>query len=69
MTSRKMPPISEWIVELRQFPEELLVGYRAILVLICSKDAATLTPYLNALDNLMQERKIPSKRDSHLRPN
>ena len=67
MTSLKLPPINEWIVELRQFPEELLVAYRAILVLICSKDAATLTPYLNALDNLMQERKIPQKRDSPLR--
>jgi len=67
MTSLKLPPINEWIVELRQFPEELLVAYRAIFVLICSKDAATLTPYLNALDNLMQERRISPKRDSPLR--
>jgi len=64
MTSLKLPPINEWIVELRQFPEELLAPYRAILVLICSKDAATITPYLNALDDLMQERKISPKRDS-----
>lgn len=66
MTSLKLPPINEWIVDLWQYPEELLVAYRALFVLICSKDAATLTPYLNALDNLMQERKIPPKRDSPL---
>ena len=30
MTSPKLPPINEWIVELRQFPEELLVVYRAL---------------------------------------